>query len=667
VTNSGEARAFRDLTAVERLEVWNRQLVEHLFPRQATAGTPALFACDDEAIRTVGVALGLSAEEALTDLARAVVVAFDVGKTVGLQRAYAAGARFAAESRPRSTPSFVGVLALCVLAATRMAPDQKNATHAYYPRLFEILPRLGPAPHQPPGFEYVPHLFAALAEWLEVDEQLARGRLLIAPDDTHPAFVGACVFQTVFRERDRQLLSRFFNDRLRHADGFDTLLVLRRWSGRHQLTHHAQQLIDDDQVGDRVRAALTAAHALWDGSVLLEDGGRIWPGTVYLSQMPLTLRVGASNSEAISFRLDSAKCELRPHGEVELPLTLLDTAADRGLLLGDPHSAAGAVRLARLGDSVTFELADRGLQRVAAPIGDTVWVLTRRADLVARLATHRLNDRGQLPPRWALLRKVPVGELDPLLSSDPETGEAVAPLRVDSGLSVERRAFLQGIPPVLIAGDLEGDELNVSVNGANVGTIRSQGTLVLPADQPGSYRLDAGDGLFTVEYHVEERGARQGYDRLRFDLGADRVLRAGASPITEPRGTVVAGALVDPSPDWQLPILVRRSAEHLTLDAHGSLRRHTRPATPSWYRRVGLDRAGRWEIEDNGVIWLLCPEWREARLWRDLPIEALSADAASVVTSLALDGVRLRSRRGLPSPDARWQELRLMADRRGPA
>ena len=94
---------------------------------------------------------------------------------------------------------------------------------------------------------------------------------LIVPTNPHPAHVGYAVAQTVFRLRDRQVLSVFFTERLRGSlDGFDPLRRLQRWSGRGQLTGHALRLVEDPKFEDRVRAAIRVAFQSWDGAELVE-------------------------------------------------------------------------------------------------------------------------------------------------------------------------------------------------------------------------------------------------------------------------------------------------------------------------------------------------------------------------------------------------------------
>jgi hypothetical protein len=149
-----------------------------------------------------------------------------------------------------------------------MGADAQSASVAYYPRLRLLLGL--PGGGALPRVEYIPELFRQLAVWLADDLAGSRGHLIL-PDDFSPRYVGACVSQTVFREVDRQVLSKFFSERMRGpVDGFDPLRRLRRWSGRHQLTQHALELVEDEAVAERVRAAIVSAHRSWDGAELIE-------------------------------------------------------------------------------------------------------------------------------------------------------------------------------------------------------------------------------------------------------------------------------------------------------------------------------------------------------------------------------------------------------------
>lgn len=262
-------------SAAQRVELWADALLDVLLPVQAEPGTPVLLACDDETIRTAADRIGADAADPSRRFAADVALAFDVGRIAGWKRVVADGWR--AGSRPRPRPPFFPVLCLWVLAASRMAPDERHPTNEYHGRLCDLIGVSGD--DSLPCFNFIGPRFHDLGDWFEHDLEGTRGALLV-PDSPHPQHVGYAVAQTVLRLRDRQVLAQFFSERLPTLDGFDPLRRLRRWGGRHQLTGHAQQLVEDDGVADRVRAAIRAAFRGSAGAELVRTAtgfGRVWP------------------------------------------------------------------------------------------------------------------------------------------------------------------------------------------------------------------------------------------------------------------------------------------------------------------------------------------------------------------------------------------------------
>ncbi|MBA3584784.1 MAG: hypothetical protein H0W36_09725, partial [Gemmatimonadetes bacterium] len=335
--------------------------------------------------------------------------------------------------------------------------------------------------------------------------------------------MGVAVSQTVFRFRDRQVLSQFFDQRLRSLEGFDPLRRLRRWSGRHQLTGHALRLLADEQVEDRVRAAIKSAFRAWDGSELIETPrgfGRLWPATVRLLPYPTPrLHLAAGNTKPLELTWQGTATVLEPGAEIQLPWTVLDAARGRSVQLGDATSEVGALRVPALGETLLFELGDDGLVRVDQPSEETVWVLTNSAALQQQASRRRFNDRGALPGPWQLFRDVPLSELpDVERATAPTTQEA---LRLTGGLLLARGIYLSGFAPLLEAGELdlgEDERLAVTVNGEPAGTIASGERLSLIAATPGTYRVAVGEGEFGASYDVEPRGTRLGFGSLRQHL-----------------------------------------------------------------------------------------------------------------------------------------------------
>jgi hypothetical protein len=205
-----------------------------------------------------------------------------------------------------------------------------------------------------PCFDFIGSRFQDLAEWLEHDLAGRHGRLIV-PGDPWPKHVGYAVEQTVFRLRDRQVLSTFFANRLQGSlDGFDPLRRLQRWSGRAALTQHALKLIEGEEFADRVRAAIRTAFRSWDGAELVETGsvGRFWPARLHFLIYPQPhLQVGARNPKPLELAINGEQHTLEPERELELPWALLERLRARPVDLGDPHSLAGGLRLPQLGDT----------------------------------------------------------------------------------------------------------------------------------------------------------------------------------------------------------------------------------------------------------------------------------------------------------------------------
>lgn len=651
-----------DLTAAQRLALWNHDLLDELLPAQDRPEVPVVLACDDETLRVVGERFGYEATESARAFAQDVKIVFDVGRLTGFK--YTVRESFEEQQRPRPLPQFFALLCLWVLAASRMGADEKYPTSEYYGRLNGLL-ELG-GHDQLPCFEFIQVLFPRFAEWLAEDVRGERGHLIL-PESPYPPWVGLAVSQTVFRARDRQVLSQFFSERLRTLDGFDPVRRLRRWSGRHQMTNHALRLIEEEQVEERVGAGIRAAFQAWDGAELVATPsgfGRLWPAIVHLLPHPEPrLHLGAGNTKALEFELDGHSVVLEPGAEVEIPWGLIERLRGSSLQLGDSRAPAGGLRLPQLGDTIVFELAEEGLLRVERPSVETVWVLTRDGVLQEQLARRRLNDRGVLPEWWELFREVPLAELPSIeRAAAPQAQE---PLRLTGGLPLGRSLFLGGFAPLLEAGELdlaENEFLPVWVNDEQVGVIGTGERLPLRAQEPGTYRVLVGDGDFRVGYDVESVGERTGGGSLCHRLDQTNALRSGARPRgADNDAPIICGAAVSTPYEGELPILTRSATALATIDRDGELTVHDRLPTPAWFAEVGFDEGGRWEIFRAEVAWLISPRPQSGRPWvrrlEETAVERLSPEAAQLV--LAVGSEPPLSTRGGEAADAKheWAAL----------
>lgn len=649
------------LGATERAEWWTVALLEELLPLQPDPNLAVLLACDDETVRAVGTQLGVEPSKAAAEFASDVKTFFEIGLRAGFK--YAVKEDFEKAPRPRPVPDFFSLLCLWVLAASRMGADERHPTMEYYGRLNLLLEVRGD--DQLPCFEFIKPLFERLSEWLSDDLQGKRGRLIL-PEDPRPAWVGYAISQTVFRVRDREVLSQFFSERMRGStEGLDPLPRLRRWAGRHGLTNQALRLLEDPLMADRVRAAIRAAYKTWDGSELVASAegvhGRVWPAQLHLLPNPLRLHFGAGNTQPVELTLEGDDLVLEPNVELELPWSLLNQLQTRSILLGDPSAPAGAIRLAALDHTALFQLSEDGLLRVGVPTEETVWLLTRDEDLQRRLERHRVPDRGVLPENWVVFRDVAIEEMPGVERAG--IAREHTPFRIEGGLLVAPKLYLSGADPFLVAGDLELEgQLPVIVNELNVGTIGSGDRVALPANASGLHEVIVGDEEWLDDYEVAGRGPRSGFGSIVHRLDGPRALHAGARSGGSGDGVCVCGASISTPYSRELPVLVRGSTSFATLDGFGALARHERPSTPAWFAKVGLGPGGRWEIVRPDIVWLLCPAPRlgraSARRLRPEKLEKLDAEAALLVSEL---GAEVR----VPEPDrSAWTELIELAQKK---
>ena len=106
-----------------------------------------------------------------------------------------------------AAPPFLPVLALTVLAASRMDESEAVAAFNYYHRLKEVLDiTFDPGP----AFrDAVAQMFVMLDEWLTLHKGHFRGVSTISAHP-QPAHVGYPLSQVLFRQSDRRQLTRFF-------------------------------------------------------------------------------------------------------------------------------------------------------------------------------------------------------------------------------------------------------------------------------------------------------------------------------------------------------------------------------------------------------------------------------------------------------------------------
>lgn len=647
-------------TASSRFSSWNDALLEVLLPvlPDDRVGDPVLLACDDEAVRVAGQALGLDPSAAAPSLAQSVRYSIGLQEGDGIRGVLDLQYRWSLNPRPRPRPDFLAPLALFVLAASRMGPSERNITLAYYPHLRKLV-GLEPQPKDPGYFHLVPELFRGLAEWLRDDEQGRRGTLWLG-SKPWPPFVGYCVEQTVFREADRRVLSQFFSERRfqRRGSQLDNLLLLRRWGGRFRLTDHALSLVEDPAHADRVRSAISSALATWDGSSLEKAGGRSFELRLRLGPRPLKLFASAANSMPVTFEFLGRQFVLEPQREIELPWDIIQYS---GKVLGEPNSAGGAARIPGFDETILFEnFDDEGLRRVITPTADRVWVLSKDRLVQVGLRDSRIGD-STLPYPWQAYRDVAVNDVPGAQVALVE--EDLPPLAIAGGLRVQDGFYLSEFQPNLEAGDIgDGEPLVVLINGVPNGRISSHRRLRLPAEAGQTYVIGVPGLGFAARYHVVDKGPREGYGALSYHPADPASLRSGAMPTRADSRIRISGAQITPPYRVPLPIMRRLPDDVITIQGDGTAATHHRPANPPWLTMVNYPVAVRWEIPSAGVVWLLCPTRSEATRCAHATPKPLTPEARVTVLSLGPSViVKDRIRTGVPVIDA-WRELCRMAE-----
>jgi hypothetical protein len=627
---------------------WTRTVADVLLPRDTSAGRPVRLDCDDGAISEAGRRLGLARDRAVDEL----VACLHAEGLVHPGR----GVAPLAAATGGDPPLYLLGVAVLVLAASRMASDERASMREYYRRLADLLGI--PLADKWPHIRGVPELverFTDLARWL-ADDQRGRRGLLDLPPDVYPTVVGVPIHQSLLRSGDRVTLGTFFERIARLLDaGWDPVHQLRAWGGRHHLTAPVQQLLERPDLHQVLAGALRAARATWDGSTVDAAGHRLLPGqlSLHLPPLPFTL--------AVTVPALGAPCTGRGPGGAELQLhpTVADAIPLEWLALatsGPVIAEAGAERVRILpGPTMIFEFTTLGLRGVTTAAEDPVMALTCDARLIAACSPDN-RMRVPLPDGWALLCDV-----------EPELLEYELRMRRDDerrpldgvaavgGLALGPEVWLLDHPPG-IACDLP-EPAPVTIDAAAHGDIEpgEQLTLESIAHRPGVHQVDVGEQRLIVE--LVDRGPRHGIGTLGVDADARRVL-AGARPRHGASDARVIGAVVDPSGDaGELPLMVRYRCPVDVIDIDGGKRNLAPPTPAAWLDHVGLPQDGPWEIEHPSRVAWLCVDVPGRRfVVAYVPIDVpLTDDVLDVVDWYGAD-VRIVDRSDGRAPE-RWQRL----------
>lgn len=581
-------------------EEWNAAISGFFFPATA-AGKPGYLQVDGDTLREVGPRAGVGPEHAEGSFIRAVRSRVSRGGTNPFARfLWLENWRAQVRVDPSVPPPFLGLMGLCVLAASRMAADPEAGITAgnYYARLNDLLGL--DSRGMPPSFEKVTALWAELGRWLAHDND---GRLGLPSAVPHPHYrhVGYPISQCLLRDADRRKLPDFFRwEGLvpgQDANARELVPRLRTWASmdRCSLSRQACGIFSGgEELALQAAGTVAAELRSWGGESVDADGrstarievrvealrgGRRFgyelyprapagfpdgeysngvarvslervPGTAWFSPLPAPIVEGTLGT---GIGLRNGRHILRLAEARVIPLEKND---ELGGWVSCPRIVPGGEHMVLCHDSLAGRVEER-LRLVAqpgwAPAPGTAglpasWVCFRGVRVASSAATEEGGELDCLTPRWH------------------------AGISFSGGLKIAKDTWLSGAEPVVTVTMSEEQQTPVLLDGETVGS-PSGGSLVL-----NLANMDLGAG----DHEIAAGGRRRWFSLVRSGYGERATVAAsrlgyilhrekgaflpsspGAGEVPEagdePGGSVcVVGATISGAPDC-MPDAIREA------------------------------------------------------------------------------------------------------------
>ncbi|MGE3232610.1 MAG: hypothetical protein AB7O78_02635 [Thermoleophilia bacterium] len=597
---------------------WNQALADRFFP-PGLAGAPVYLAVSEDVLRDTA---GANAVDEFTHVVRErYLSAYDglLGRRLREDLRWRHG--------PGPVPPYLGLLGLCVLAASEMATDAGRGIWSsnYYARLNPLLGLKadGGAPH---GFDELSGLWRDLDAWL-AECGGDRGGSTVS---THPTLVhvGYPMSQAIFPVRDRRRLPDFFVsaglEPGQEVSAGELLRHLRRWAhpgcGLRELTIDR---IADPGWEEMVSAVVLAEFRNWDGALRDPSGRR-------RAEVTLNVFVSAGGSRCEVYYVPKQP-EGFPDEVVAGGLPLVSDGGGWYQALPE-HLVPGAF------ESGIVLVSDDGLRsfsfepRPIIPLHQSFnaglggWLSVRRIHLHEPLRVVLREER--LPALQAYLRRggeagharpaagLPRGWLllsDAVVTSalagpaggDPDL-ERILPrlstsMSFDGGLALEPRCYLRGEEPIVHLGLeepanllLDGESQSLAAGGislplSDLGLLAGHHSLRL-GETSRSFLVSVGDagpapaGAGHLSFILERHGPKA---RLKA-LDALAVGEAPGPGQIWVSGASVRGNAADAPLDMSRTLLLRRDHEIVVVGyGPGELMESAETPRPRWLDRIG--------------------------------------------------------------------------------
>ncbi len=359
----------------------------------------------------------------------------------------------------RGAPPSLPLLALAVLAATRMAREEGISSANYYLRFRRLLNIDGKG--EPRGYsESVPFFWEQLRGWLNVanDGQLG---VSTVTGNQHLTNIGFALSQALFRTADRQRLTHFFQwIDLQPGDDIsagELLALFRSWAPRRSSIHGGVlRMADSDKFAEQLASILQTEARHWDGALRDESGRRLGrilivaqlfpkPKLSFFAQCPPGFPDHATFASKTGLRVSVSRQAEGWYGELAIAPGHMADLLQKGLKLESDGFALEykADRVVPLSENT--EISGWASTRQVYP-GEPHWILAR-SDSSAAVALYlqryaedgwRLYERREsFPAGWNLFRDVLI---DKVPTDVPAELARIAPT------VRERPAFFGGLP-----------------------------------------------------------------------------------------------------------------------------------------------------------------------------------------------------------------------------
>ena len=535
-------------------------------------------------------------------------------------------------------PPFLHLLALCVLAATRMGTGKVASTN--YRHHLCVLLGLDDA-EMPAGFRDLYYLWDTLTWWLDVRHGGALGISTVVEDKwfTH---IGYPISQTLFRRSDARQLDDFFRWLgLRPGEAIDDDVLVahfRAWAPGRGLSAGAARMLAESQFDAAIARILVAYARHWDGTRSdTTSTRRAALRIVVQAHLSVSVSLLALQPEGYPERLQGASGGRAVTADVEDGVFAVRGEVEPRMLLSGLRLGGGECQLVLDGSAVHVLRLDADLGGWASvdfiEPGQRHWMLVspeQRADVLAQIGRAAQEPGNHAPGpgalrSWTLVRNVVfdgAAKLGGALASQRPTHRHRLTLRGGLPLASLGGYLEGGAPDLWLPVVPEGSELTPRLDGA---PLSSQSEQIRLAD-----RLEmSGGGTHVVEWAGVKRSFTTVASARRMpppgavpahalDLDAERRVTAHRAATADGDGDVrVQGALVEgPSAPWRhAPVLLNRGAQGAWLlgAVPGEVMAVSAPRTPAWLGRAGLyDRLyeARADFEVAWVVerWKLAPQ-----------------------------------------------------------